>query len=261
MLGKLFKYDFKWINKIMPAYYILLLMVSIAVRIVESMKQNILIVIIDKILSATFIGCAVSIIISCAMRIWTRFINNNYKDESYLTHTLPVTKNQIFNAKILASISSIILSSLVVIIAIVIVYFNKDTISQIKIMYQSLVDVYNGLFAVCFIIGLILLIILEMIYYMLAGIFGIVMGYRANNYKVIKSIIFGIGSYGVLSTISFIVLGIMSKFVDVKIVANGFPSMNTIKVIGITFIFVYLLYVLAYYFISKTIFKKGVNVE
>ena len=39
--------------------------------------------------------------------IWSRFIKTVYKDESYLMHTLPVTKNQIFNAKVFASILSI----------------------------------------------------------------------------------------------------------------------------------------------------------
>ena len=261
MLMKLMKYDFKWINKVMCIYFIILPIISIAVKIVESVEQNLLLLIIDKILSAMFIGCVVSIIITCIMRVWSRFINNIYKDESYLTHTLPVTKNQIFNAKILSALLSLLLSSIVIVACIAFVYLNPNTIDSLKFMYQSLVDVYGSVFAVCFIIGIALLIFLEFVYLLLAGIFGIVIGYKSNNYKLLKSITIGIVSYIVLNTISFIFLEFMSKFVDFTIVADGFPSINTLKVIGLSFIIVYLVYNLLYYFTSKYMFNKGVNVE
>lgn len=261
MLGKLLKYDFKWINKVLCVHFIILFILSIAVRIVESMEQTLLLVVIDKIVSAMFISCVISIIITCTMRIWSRFINNVYKDESYLTHTLPVTKNQIFNAKILSGILSLILSALVIVICVAISIIDKSMIETIKVMYQSLVNVYGGFVSVCFVIGLVLLVLLEVIYLMMSGIFGIVVGYRTNNYKVIKSIIVGIASYGVLSVISFIILGIMSKYADFNIVASGFPSLNTLKIMGLTFIIVYLVYDLAYYFVSKKLFNKGVNVD
>ena len=261
MLGKLFKYDFKWINKVMYIYFIILFILSIAVKIVESLEQTFLIVIIDKIVSAMFIGCIVSIIITCVMRIWSRFITNIYKDESYLTHTLPVTKNQIFNAKMLAAILSLALSALVILACMALAYINQDTIAVIKSMYESLVNVYGGVFAVCFIIGIVLIIFLEIVYFMMVGIFGIVIGYRSNSYKAIKSIAIGIISYGILTITSFLVLGIMSKFVDIEIVADGFPSINTIKVLGLTSIIIYLIYNIIYYFSAKKILNKGVNVE
>ena len=40
MLGKLFKYDFKWINRFMPVYYVLLILVSIVTKIVEYILNN-----------------------------------------------------------------------------------------------------------------------------------------------------------------------------------------------------------------------------
>ena len=78
MLGKLLKYDFKWISKFMSVHFVVLFILSIAVRIVESMEQTLLLVIIDKIVSAMFFGCIASIIITCVMRIWSRFITNIY---------------------------------------------------------------------------------------------------------------------------------------------------------------------------------------
>ena len=261
MLRKLFKYDFKWINKIMYIYYIILIIISIATKIVESVDQTLLLLIVDKVLSAMFIGCIVSILITSVMRTWHRFINNIYKDESYLTHTLPVTKNQIFNSKILAGIASLLISALIIVLCFAFVYLNKNTIDSLKIMYQSLVDTYNRIFAVGFIIGTVLLIVLEIIYFMMSGILGIVIGHRSNNNKMIKSIIIGIVSYSLLSIVSLTLILIISKFIDNDIIENGFPTMNYIGTIGIVSIIIYLIYNLMYYFISKRILNKGINIE
>lgn len=261
MLNKLFKYDFKWINRVMYIYFIILFIITIAVKIVESFEQTLFITIIDKTLSSMFISCIVSIIITCLMRIWGRFINNIYKDESYLTHTLPVTKNELFNSKIISSIVSLLLSVLVILICVAIVYLNDTTIETIKIMYQSLINTYNETFAILFIIGLVLLILLEVIYFMMSGIFGIVLGYSTNNNKTIKSIIFGIVSYGILSIISLMILGILSKYTNFEIIDGGFPTLSTIKIMGLTSISIYLIFNIIYYYIAKKIFNKGVNID
>lgn len=261
MLGRLIKYDFKWINKVMYVYFAIIFVITLLVKIIESFEQTFLIVIIDKIMSGTFIAITINIIVTCIIRIWVRFVQNIYKDESYLTHTLPVTKKEIFNSKIISSILSLLLSILVVTICIAIIYLNDTTILQIKNMYQSLIDVYNGTFAVFFVIGLILLILLEMICMMMAGIFGIIIGYRANNGKTIKSIITGLGSYILYNIISLIIIMILGKALDFEIVAEGFPSLSTIRIIGLTFIIAFTIYNLSFYFMSKHFLNKGVNVE
>ena len=264
MLSKLFKYDFRWINKIMPVYYIILVLISITTKIIEYLLNkdpSLLLVIVDKVLVGMFIGCSVSIMITCTMRVWHRFVNNLYKDESYLTHTLPVTSNQLFNSKVLAGIVSLLISALVIVVCIAFVYVSKDSIEQIKIMWNSLVDVYNNVFAVLFIIGMILLIALEIIYILMAGILGITIGHRFNNYKILKSIIVGIGSYSLLSVMSLVIVSIISKIIDYDIIGNGFPTMNYMKVMGIAGLLIYLVYDLAYYLVSKKVLRMGVNVE
>ena len=261
MLGKLIKYDLKWINKAIYVYSVVLLLVAIAVKIVESIDQTLFLVIVDKILSGTFIATAISMSITCIMRIWSRFITNIYKDESYLTHTLPITKSQIFNSKVIAGLLSILMTTLVIIACVAIVALNENTIDSLKIMYDSLVQTYNGTYAVLFIIGIVLLIALEIIFFMISGIFGIVVGHSFNNYKMLISIIVGILSYCLLSTVSLIIMGILSEVADFEIVNNAFPSLRTLKIMGFTSIGIYLLFNLSYYFIAKKILNRGVNVD
>ncbi len=261
MLGKLFKYDFKWMTKVTYIYVLILIVISIALKIVESVDQTFLLVILDKILVSMFISCIVSILLTSSIRIWVRFINNFYKDESYLTHTLPVTKNELFNSKVLAGICSLLLSALVIVACLAFVYLNKSTIESLKFMWDSLVAAYNSVFAVLFVVGLVLLIILEIIYIMMAGILGITIGHRSNNFKMVKSIAVGLISYGLLSAMSLGVIAIVSKIIDYDIIGNGFPSMNYLIGVGSAGLAVYLIYNIVYYLIAKKVFNKGVNVE
>ena len=261
MLGKLFKYDFKWINKVMYIYFAIFLIITVCVKIVEGMEQTLLMVIIDKILSGMFISCCISIIITCFIRIWVRFMTNFYKDESYLTHTLPVTKSELFNSKVISSILSLILSIVVVLIGIFYVYLGNNGFEVLKNMYQSLVNVYNSSFAVLFVVGLIVIVLLEVIYFMLSGMFGIVMGYRSNNHKTLKSIIIGIFTYGILSIISVSIFSLIGNYAEFNIVVDGFPDLNTVRSMGITGIVIYFVFDVLYYFVIKRIFNSGVNVD
>ena len=69
----------------------------------------------------------VSIFINNVIRIWGRCINNIYKDESYLTHTLPVEKKTIFLSKVLTTIITMFTSFLVIIISLAIACLTKET--------------------------------------------------------------------------------------------------------------------------------------
>ena len=262
MLGKLLKYDLKWmLNKVMWIYYVILIIVSISIKIVENVHQTMFLVIVDKVLVGVFISCCISVLITCFMRIWARFIQNIYKDESYLTHTLPVTKNELFNAKIISSIISVVISILVIVACVAFVYLNDATFEELRLMYDSLVQAYNGVAAVVFIIGLVLIILLEMINAMMCGIFGIVVGHRYNDSKIIKSILIGLVSYIVLASFTVIVLNVISTNLLDEVVTNGFPSINTLKVMGFTALGLYTAYIIGFCFISKKLLNKGVNVD
>lgn len=261
MLNKLIKYDFKWINKVMVVYFIVMLTLTFTVKIVESLEQTFLIVVLDKIVSGMFISCGISIMITCLMRIWGRFANNFYKDESYLTHTLPVTKSDLFNSKVISSILSLILSVLFIALCVLFVFINKDTIESLKIMYESLVNAYGSLTSIFFIIGMILLVLLEVIFMMMSGIFGIVIGYKSNNNKLLKSIIVGVVSYNFFSLMSLAIIKLLSIITNFDLVQEGFPTLRTLNILMLTFIFVYLAYNLLYYFVAKKVLNKGINVD
>ena len=127
MLKKLLKYDLEWCYKPVLVFYILAIFFSIIVRVVESFEQSLIILIIDKICCGIVIAMIVNILINCFMRNWARFVKNIYKDESYLTHTLPVSKNKIYLSKVLTAIITLLTSFIVIIACLAISALNKDT--------------------------------------------------------------------------------------------------------------------------------------
>lgn len=263
MLGKLFKYDFKWINKVMIIYYIIAIVLALLTRFVESIEQSLLVVIIDKILVGTLISCFASITITGIIRIWVRFKSNIYKDESYLTHTLPATKNEIFDAKMLASFLSIIIAAVIIIGCIAVVALNESTIELMKDMYNATSQLFGKGVLNTLIVSVFLIIILEVIFMIQSGIFGIIVGYRSNNYRALKSVLIGLMMYAFLSIFNLILLLIATKINPTldAVYRTDKPSPEVFKVLIYFGLIVYAIYNLGYYFINRKILKKGVNVD
>ena len=125
MLGKVMKYDFKWVCKPLLVFYILGLIFSVATRLMGNIQNSIVFTVITQICSGAAISMMASIVINSLMRCWVRFIRNIYKDESYLTHTLPVKNGTIFLSKVLTGIILMLLSFTIIFACIVIAYGTK----------------------------------------------------------------------------------------------------------------------------------------
>jgi len=125
MLGKLLKYDLKWIYKLVIVFYALSIVFAIITRICSMIDNSMLFSILTQISAGFTISMLVNSLINGIMRSWIRFRENVYKDESYLTHTLPVSKNAIYLSKVLAAILCSF-SSIVVIIASLFIPFGEE---------------------------------------------------------------------------------------------------------------------------------------
>lgn len=262
MLKKLLKYDLQWCYKPLLVFYILALFFSIIVRIVGSFEQSLIVLIIDKICCGIIIAMIVNILINCFMRNWARFVRNIYKDESYLTHTLPVSKNKIYLSKILTAIITLLTSFIVIIICLAIATLNKDTWVILKeSLEQSAIYFDSSVFGLIFV--MIITIFFEFLFMMMSGILGIIIGHRSNNLKIVKSIVIGFVIYMILSSMSLVVLfiagllnsDIMSLFNNIEVSSNALKSMMLVGIL------IYAIYNLGIYFIGNKLLNKGVDVD
>lgn len=262
MLKKILKYDLKWCYKPLAIFYILAIFFACLVRIVENLEQSVIVLIIDKICCGVLIAMIASILINCFMRNWARFVRNIYRDESYLTHTLPVSKNKIYLAKILTAIITLITSFVVIILCLAIATLNKDTWNILKeTLEQSAIYFDSSVFSLIFV--MIITIFFEILFMMMSGILGIIIGHKSNNLKIVKSIIIGFAIYAILSSMSVGILyiagminpDIMSLFNNVEVSSKALKSMMLVGIL------VYAIYNIGIYFTGNRLLNKGVNVD
>ena len=255
MLKKLCKYDLIWINKLMIIYFIISIIISLLARIMGYFNSSSIGNILYLILRGTSISSFATVIINSVIRIWVRFRNSLYKDESYLTHTLPITKNTLYDSKFLSALLSVFISIIVIIISFAIAFLNKDMINIIKIIFN------NNTFII---ISSILTILLEVIYMTTSGILGIVIGYKSSNHKVLKSVFIGITLYFIMQLLILGIVYIVGLFNTPigSLFNNNYNVLDdSYKSLIIIVNIIYVVFISIMYFIGKKLFNKGVNVE
>ncbi len=259
MLGKLIKYDLKKTSKTVIVYIIITFIFCVITRIMSNYNNSIMGNIFYSILRGVSISCIVGVIINFAMSIWVRFRHNIYADESYLTHTLPVSKNTLYNSKIISAYIIIIITIILLIGCTAIAFLNNDTIEIIKSLFQ---EKSNRLIT----IGWIITAILEIIYAIHCGIVGILIGNQSNNKKIVRSIVIGILLYYIIQTILLIAIygfGLLNSNIkelfatnpDITNLPAGFKSLILISNC------LYVIAIIGMYLWSKKILNKGVNIE
>lgn len=262
MLKKLLKYDLEWCYRPLVVFYLLGIIFSVIVRIVESVEQNLILLLIDKLCSGIVIALMVAILIYCFMRNWARFVNNIYKDEAYLTHTLPVSKDKIYLSKVLTAMITLFSSLMVIIICLAICTLNKDSWLILKhSLEQSAIYFDSSVFSL--VLVMVVTIFFEFLFVMMCGILGIIIGHRSNNLRIVKSLLIGFLVYMALSSTSVGVLfiggllnsDIMSLFKDIEVSSNALKGMMLIATL------VYMLYNLGIYFVGNKLLSDGVNID
>ena len=194
MLTKLLKYDLKYMIKNMGLFYILAIFFAITTRLLFSLEQTFIINIIGQISVGCMFSIMANILINVLMRSWIRFRDSIYKDEGYLTNTLTVTKNDIYNSKFIQTLIFFVFSFVVVLIGLFIAYYTEDRWTLLT-SYVNNITMGLDFNTTLFIISLISIIFLEIFNAIQCGFFGIIMGYKKNSNKVGYSVLFGFIAY------------------------------------------------------------------
>ena len=257
MLKKLLKYDLKWCYKALTIFYILSIIFAILTRVFINIDGRILFTIIGKIMQGITITLLINILINNILRIWARTIKNFYSDEAYLTHTLPIKKETLFLSKVLTTIITLLTSTIVIVISLLICYYSKENIEILKNILNQ-INISN-----ITIISTILIFYLEMLFLILTGITAIILGYKQNNNKLLKSVLFGLIIYFIMQTLILVIIFIIGLFN--KEIMNLFKTNNITpnllkQMLSLSTI-IYIIYNIILYIIGKNTFKKGVNID
>ena len=137
MLKKLIKYDFLWMNRNMVIIFAITAILSVLTRIASNYTDSAMGDLIFGILRGFTIAAFANVVINSVIRIWERFRQSFYKDEAYLTHTLPVSKNTLYDSKTLSGLGAIVLSLIVVIACFFIAFWNHDMYEYFRSVFKD----------------------------------------------------------------------------------------------------------------------------
>jgi len=263
MLKKLLKYDLKNIFKFLVIFYSLALFFAVLTRIFLSIENSFIMNIIGQVCSAITISMMFSILINNLMRLWVKFKQNLYGDESYLTHTLPIEKKTIYLSKVIVAIITLFVSVAVIGLTIFIAYYSKENLELLKDLLLIVSNAYGGTI-IKIVIAFLFIFFLEFINVLQSGFTGIILGHKMNNAKVGYSVLFGFGTYMVIQVFALITLFITALFNQDLMnlfITNEILNIEMIWVIIYLAIIIYLITFVVGYFVNLKLFKKGVNID
>lgn len=263
MLKKLLKYDLKDIYKILLIFYSLAIVFSLLTRILYNIENSTIFNIIADVSSGVTIAMIFNILINNIMRVWVRFKNNIYNDEAYLTHTLPISKNNIYLSKFLTIVITMFTSIIIIILTLFIAYYKKDNMEILKNLLTPLVSIYDSTI-ISLLANIFIVFFLQFTTMIQTGISGLILGHKHNKHKMAYSLIYGFGIYFILQIISLLtlfILGIFNQNIMNLFMSNNLESPEILKYIMYIAIILYIIYIIILYILNIKLFKKGVNID
>ena len=263
MLNKLLKYDLKYMIKNMSIFYILAIFFGITTRILFSLNQTVIVNIIGQISVGCMFAMVTNILINTIMRSWIRFRDSIYKDEAYLTHTLPVTKNAIYNSKFIQTLIFFVIGFIIIVLTLFIVYYTKDRWFMLKDLINTIVAGLNFR-TTLFVVSMLAVIFLEIFNAIQCGFLGIILGYKRNNNKIGFSVVFGFIAYLLSQSLVLLLIyfvGLFNSSIMELFKNNVMLDANSFKLLVILAIILYILIIFLMSIVCKKELSNGVNIE
>ncbi len=263
MLGKLLKYDVKSMAKSLLPLYGLTIVMGLFNRFTDFLAGKFsFLKIVNGMVFAFFIILLFGCLIYTFVVSIQRFYNNLIKDEGYLTHTLPVKKSTIVNAKLISSGIYAILSVICIVIALLVRFYTKGCLNPVIDVFKAFMSEagYDGAIIMIYVI---LTMVISYYVNLLMVYLAICLGQTKNEKKGMYSVVYGIVVYVVSQTISGIIMfPLMFMNNDlVKELDKMIPSANAMYYLfGITLI-ISIIFPIIYYVLSVKILDRKLNLE
>jgi len=253
MLRKLLKYDLRaTLNFFLWLFYGLAILFAILTKICFSRADILIVQILAQIFNGATISMIANILINNLMRIWVYFKQNLYGDEGYLMQTLPVLRRDLLKSKYLTGIFSMCVSVLVIIATLLIAYLTPESFEMVRGILGEGTPIST-------IIMLAILILLELIAMLVAGMMGIILGYQKLNNRTAWSVLFGFVCYlGMQQVvgIGLAILALINPTIGEALLSNALPSFKILEPMLIMATIIYVVDIIGGYFLARKWFRK-----
>ncbi len=263
MLTKLLKYDLKFMIKRMIVFYLLAFFFSILSRLFSSLGSTVMLHILTNISYGCMFSMLANILINTMMISWIRFRDSIYKDEAYLTHTLPVTKKDIYNSKFIQTLIFYIIGFIIIVLCLFVAFYTKENWLIVKGMINKITTglEFN---TTLFITSMLTVIFLEIFNAIQCGFLGIILGYRKSNGKAGCSVLVGFIAYLLAqSIVLFLVFitGVFNSNIMDLFKNNIMLNSSSFKLLVLISIIIYVIIITLMSILCKKELNKGVDIE
>lgn len=261
MIKKLYKRDLDRMTKSVRWFFLVSISLALITKLISLGDSIQAIKILGMVFQGITYSAVANVLINTFTNILVYFNQNFYKDESYLTHTLPVTKKQLIISKYLSSLTVIVASFIVMIVSLGLVLYSKELFTIIKLSLSALLGGFNMSVGV-FIMLIVFVLFIQVTMLIVMVFSAIVKGNSYNHKKGIKGVSWFIAYYFgsmIVAIISIVlVFAISGNLSELSAEAMKASSLITILVTGLL---VYLCLAVYYLIFCYKLFKKGVNVD
>lgn len=234
-MSKLIKYDFLYTNKSLLVIYVLSIVSTIVVLISGSFNTDIGIA--TEAISKDFaLICLLITLIVPFFKCFFKIKNSLYKNEAYLTHTLPIEKGVLYDAKLFSAIFTLIISWVIFGVCFMSAFSGMNFI-------KLLLNVVNDSSMLSTSIEIVSLIISELLFIFICSVISLIIGNMFDENRDFKTFIFMLIIY---LSLRLIVLSVIEIF-----------NLNYYAYTTILFLILSIIL----YFIGRKLFKKGINLE
>ena len=260
MLGKVLKYDLKALCRYLIPLYAVLFGLGIMIRLLGFFDNvSIIAIICGLMIVALVVLSCLSFVLNGIFSV-KYYLENLFKDEGYLTHTLPVKKGTLLFSKVLASLVTFSMTALVLIISLIVAFYQKGLfVDVVKVLNLSI----YGMTVYEFLLFMIVYGIIGYVATILMVYAAIAIGYSRSSNKLVSSVVWGLIFYFVMEFLYLGLLGII-MIINPTFISNLDNSVFMMKDL-ISFFSIFMVFTAliggVYYYISYRFMDKKLNLE
>ena len=260
MLGKVLKYDLKALCRYLIPLYAVLFGLGIMIRLLGFFDNvSIIAIICGLMIVALVVLSCLSFVLNGIFSV-KYYLENLFKDEGYLTHTLPVKKGTLLFSKVLASLVTFSMTALVLIISLIVAFYQKGLfVDVVKVLNLSI----YGMTVYEFLLFMIVYGIIGYVATILMVYAAVAIGYSRSSNKLVSSVVWGLIFYFVMEFLYLGLLGII-MIINPTFISNLDNSVFMMKDL-ITFFSIFMVFTALiggdYYYISYRFMDKKLNLE
>jgi len=262
MLGKLIKYDLKYIYKTLGIYYVVALLCAVIYMITDFENPTGIIEFVHYFFGGASFGLGIGLFFNAITRSWVRFQKNFYGEEAYLTHTLPVTKRQLLLSKSISSLIVLVFSLITLGFCMITTQVGLSELGKFGEMLESQGSSLFGMGTLLFIT-----LVVQQFFIILCGFAGILIGHRKSEHRGAWSWLAG-GVIYIMANLLIIGIALIWSLFDPDIhnfIFNGesqyLGSLAIISKIIVSVDILYCFIAAGIYLIAQKTLDCGVDVE